>query len=97
MRCKREIFINTLEQEIPLISPSGIVQSPTTGNWYIAAVFDGKILEFSPDGQTIYQTILDPTKNDPPEFLIDGLPYSTGHPYALALDDEENLYYTDLH
>jgi hypothetical protein len=80
------------------LSPSGIVQSPATGNWYVSGVFDGKILEYSPDGKTIYQTILDPAENDPPESPLapDGLPLSTGHPYALALDKEGNLYFTDL-
>ena len=61
-------------------------------------MFDGKILEYSPDGTTIYQTILDPADNVPPEspFAPDGLPLSTGHPYGLALDSRGNLYYTDM-
>ena len=90
----REVFI----AEGELFSPSGIVQSPTTGNWYVAGVFDGKILEYSPDGKTVYQTILDPANNVPPEspFVPDGLPLSTGHPFSLALDSQGNLYYTDM-
>jgi hypothetical protein len=90
----REEFIGVGE----FLSPSGIVQSPHTGNWYVSGVFDGKILEYSPDGKTLYQTILDPAENDPPENPLapNGLPLSTGHPYALALDGEGNLYFTDL-
>jgi len=80
----------------PFLSPSGIVQSPVTGNWYVSGVFDGKILEFSPDGKEIYQTILDPAQNNPPEDPLKSLPLSTGSPYALALDAEGTLYYTDL-
>jgi hypothetical protein len=94
----REVFFDTHTGEDRLISPSGIVQSPTTGNWYVSGVFDGKILEYSPDGTTIYQTILDPANNVPPEspFAPNGLPLSTGHPYGLALDSQGNLYYTDM-
>ncbi|MEZ5501651.1 MAG: hypothetical protein R3E50_02945 [Halioglobus sp.] len=90
----REVFIAAGE----LFSPSGIVQSPVTGNWYVSGVFDGKILEFSPDGQTVYQTILDPANNTPPESPFDpgGLPLSSGHPYGLALDAEGTLYFTDM-
>jgi hypothetical protein len=90
----REVFIAAGD----LFSPSGIVQSPTTGNWYVASVFDGKILEYSPDGKTIYQTILDPANNIPPEspFDVGGLPLSSGHPYGLALDSKGTLYFTDM-
>ncbi len=90
----RSVFIGVDQ----FLSPSGIIQSPVTGNWYVSGVFDGKILEYSPDGETIYQTILDPAENDPPENPLapDGLPLSTGHPYALALDRAGNLYFTDL-
>ena len=90
----REEFIGAGQ----FLSPSGIVQSPQTGNWYVSGVFDGKILEFSPDGTEIYQTILDPAQNNPPESPAEpgGLPLSTGHPYALALDKSGNLYFTDL-
>jgi len=89
----REVFI----APGALISPSGIVQSPTTGNWYVSGVFDGKILEFSPDGTTVYQTILDPANNTPPENPITtGLPLSSGHPYGLALDSKGTLYFTDM-
>ena len=90
----REIFIAASE----LFSPSGIVQSPTTGNWYVSGVFDGKILEYSPDGTTVYQAILDPANNVPPESPFDpgGLPLSSGHPYSLALDSDGNLYFTDM-
>jgi len=81
-----------------LFSPSGIVQSPVTGNWYVSSVFDGKILEISEDGTTVYQTILDPANNNPPEssFTPGGLPLSSGHPYGLALDSKGTLYFTDM-
>jgi DNA-binding beta-propeller fold protein YncE len=81
-----------------IFSPSGIVQSPVTGNWYVSSVFDGKILEYSADGTTIYQTILDPANNIPPEspFTPGGLPLSSGHPYGLALDSKGTLYFTDM-
>lgn len=89
----REVFI----APGTLISPSGIVQSPTTGNWYVSGVFDGKILEYSPDGTTVYQTILDPANNIPAEGpFTTGLPLSTGHPFGLALDSKGTLYYTDM-
>ena len=90
----REVFI----ESGTLFSPSGIVQSPTTGNWYVSGVFDGKILEYSPDGKTVYQTILDPANNVPPEspFAPGGLPLSSGHPYGLALDSKGTLYFTDM-
>ena len=90
----REVFIAAGT----LFSPSGIVQSPTTGNWYVSGVFDGKILEFSPDGTTVYQTILDPANNTPSEspFSPGGLPLSSGHPYGLALDAKGTLYFTDM-
>jgi sugar lactone lactonase YvrE len=91
----REVFI----EQGKIFSPSGIVQSPVTGNWYVSGVFDGKILEFSPDGKTLYQTILDPADNDPPENPLapGGLPLSSGNPYGLALDAEGTLYFTDMH
>jgi hypothetical protein len=94
-RLDREVFIAAGE----LFSPSGIVQSPATGNWYVSGVFDGKILEFSPDGKTVYQTILDPANNVPPEspFAPGGLPLSSGHPYGLGLDSKGTLYFTDMH
>lgn len=79
-----------------LFSPSGIVQSPVTGNWYVASVFDGKILEISEDGTTVYQTILDPANNNPPENSFTKLPLSSGHPYGLALDSKGTLYFTDM-
>jgi len=90
----REVFVAAGE----IFSPSGIVQSPVTGNWYVASVFDGKILEYSEDGTTVYQTILDPANNIPPEspFTPGGLPLSSGHPYALALDSKGTLYFTDM-
>jgi hypothetical protein len=90
----REVFIAAGE----LFSPSGIVQSPITGNWYVSGVFDGKILEYSADGATLYQTILDPANNTPPEspFTAGGLPLSSGHPYGLALDSKGTLYFTDM-
>lgn len=90
----REVFIASGT----LFAPAGIVQSPTTGNWYVSGVFDGKILEFSPDGKTVYQTILDPANNTPPEspFVAGGLPLSSGHPYGLALDSKGTLYFTDM-
>lgn len=89
----REVFIAAGE----LFSPSGLVQSPTTGNWYVSGVFDGKILEYSPDGKLVYQTILDPANNVPPESpFTTGLPLSSGHPYGLALDAKGTLYFTDM-
>ncbi|MBK6739437.1 MAG: hypothetical protein IPG64_17100 [Haliea sp.] len=90
----REVFVAAGE----MFSPSGIVQSPVTGNWYVSSVFDGKILEYSEDGTTVYQTILDPANNVPPEspFTPGGLPLSSGHPYALALDSNGTLYFTDM-
>lgn len=90
----REIFVAAGE----MFSPSGIVQSKATGNWYVSSVFDGKILEYSEDGTKVYQTILDPANNTPPEspFSPGGLPLSSGHPYALALDSKGTLYFSDM-
>jgi hypothetical protein len=78
-----ELFI----QDVNVQNPSGIARAPN-GNWYVSSVLSGVIAEFDSQGAFV-RRVLDP---GPPR----GLPVATGHPQALALDANGNIYYADL-
>jgi|GEM_PF-6619038 len=82
---------DTVDREVFIEGPrtfSGIVRSPA-GGWFVAAVFNGVIEEYDPNG-VLLRTIVAPEAGETT------LPLSVGHPQGLAVDCQGDLYYADL-
>jgi len=70
-----------------LVTPSAIVRNKA-GHFFVSSVLNGVIAEYSAEGDFI-RRVLAPPRGET-------LPFSTGSPFGIGIDENDNLYYADI-